>query len=178
MSYCASCDSALFRGRPVLVVGGGDWAADEALVVAEHASRVVLVVPEAQLSAAAMTAKRVMSHERIVLRTYTEPVEIFGEARVAGVRLRDVRDGAEAELAVDGVFACSGLEPNTGLLTGLVELDAAGHVATDAWMETTAAGVFAAGDIRRDSPRQLVNVASDGATAAISAHRYLTDRAR
>jgi thioredoxin reductase (NADPH) len=177
VSYCGSCDGPLFTGRRVLVIGGGDSAADEALVVAEHASEVVVATREGGLSAAASTAARVLAHERIVLRPHAEPIEIVGEDRVTGVRLRDVRDGELASLKVDGVFVFVGLEPNTGLLSGLVELDQhTGHVATDPWMATAVPGLFAAGDLRRDSPRQLVNAASDGATAAIAAHRFLAAR--
>jgi thioredoxin reductase (NADPH) len=95
---------------------------------------------------------------------------------VSGLRLRDLRLGEEYELGVEGIFIFVGLVPNTGLLAPLVDLDHDGHVPTTPWMETTVPGLFAAGDIRRDSPRQLVNVASDGATAAIAAHRYVEER--
>lgn len=176
VSYCGSCDAAMFAGRPVAVIGGGDSAADEALVVAEHASDVVVVLRESELHAAASTRARVLAHERIHLQTQREPLEILGDAVVSGLRLRDVRTDEEPELAVEGVFVFVGLEPNTTLLTSLVDLDEDGYVSTSPFMETSVPGLFAAGDIRRDSPRQLVNVASDGATAAIAAHRYVEER--
>jgi thioredoxin reductase (NADPH) len=96
---------------------------------------------------------------------------------VSGLRLRDGRTDEEFELDVEGLFIFVGLEPNTALLAPLVELDEHGCVPTTSWMETSVPGLFAAGDIRSDSPgQQLVNVASDGATAAIAAHRYVEER--
>ncbi|MBS1891459.1 MAG: FAD-dependent oxidoreductase [Actinobacteria bacterium] len=174
VSYCGSCDGPLFAGRPVIVVGGGDSAADEALAVAEHAAETVIVTREARLSAAAATVERVLADERISVRPFCEPTEILGDSAVSGVRLRDVRSGAESEVEAAGVFVFVGLDPNTSLLRDLADLDESGYVETDAWMATRSAGLFAAGDLRRDSPRQLVNAASDGATAAIAAHRYLS----
>lgn len=176
VSYCGSCDAAMFAGRRVAVIGGGDSAADEALVVAEHAAEVVIVLREPELHAAASTRARVRADERIHIQTQCEILEILGESTVSGLRLRHMRDHEESDLAVEGVFIFIGLAPNTGLLAPLVDLDDNGHVPTTPWMETGVPGLFAAGDIRRDSPRQLVNVASDGATAAIAAHRYVEER--
>lgn len=178
VSYCGSCDAAMFAGRRVAVIGGGDSAADEALVVAEHASEVVMVLREPELHAAASTRARVRDHERIHVRTQSEPLEILGDSVVSGLRLRDGRTDEQYDLDVEGVFVFVGLEPNTALLAPLVELDDNGYVSTTPWMETGVPGLFAAGDIRRDSPRQLVNVASDGATAAMAAHRYVEERRR
>jgi len=173
VSFCGSCDAAMFAGRRVAVIGGGDSAADEALVVAEHVAEVVVVLREPELHAAASTRARVLGHDRIHLRAYSEPLEIRGDTVVTGLRVRDVRTNEESDLDVEGVFIFVGLAPNTGLLAPLVDLDETGCVSTTPWMETGVPGLFAAGDIRSDSPRQLVNVASDGATAAIAAHRYL-----
>jgi thioredoxin reductase (NADPH) len=175
VSYCGSCDAAMFAGRRVAVIGGGDSAADEALVVAEHASEVVMVLRELELHAAESTRIRVRGHERIHIQTQKETVEVLGDSVVSGLRLRDMRTDEEYDLAVEGAFVFVGLEPNTALLASLVELDDRGYVSTSPWMETSVPGLFAAGDIRRDSPRQLVNVASDGATAAMAAHRYVEE---
>jgi thioredoxin reductase (NADPH) len=176
VSYCGSCDAAMFAGRRVAVIGGGDSAADEALVVVEHAAEVVMVVREPELHAVAPTRGRVRAHERIHIETLKETLEILGDPVVSGLRLRDLRTEEEYELHVEGAFIFIGLEPNTALLAPLVELDDNGLVSTSPWMETGVPGLFAAGDIRRDSPRQLVTVASDGATAAIAAHRYIEER--
>jgi thioredoxin reductase (NADPH) len=173
VSYCGSCDAAMFAGRRVAVIGGGDSGADEALVVAEHASEVIVVLRDAELHAAASTRAKLRAHERIHMRTHCEPQEILGDTVVTGLRLRDERTNEESELEVAGVFIYAGLVPNTSLLAPLVDLDEDGCVSTTQWMETTVPGLYAAGDIRRDSPRQLVTVASDGATAAIAADRYI-----
>jgi thioredoxin reductase (NADPH) len=173
VSYCGSCDAAMFAGRRVAVIGGGDSAADEALVVAQYASEVVVVLRQPELRAVASTTERLRAHDRIHVRTQSEPLEILGGTVVSGLRLRDLRTNEEWELSVDGVFVFVGLVPTTALLAPLVDLDESGHVPTTAWMETSVPGLFAAGDIRRDSPRQLVTVASDGATAAMAAHRYV-----
>lgn len=173
VSYCGDCDGPLFSGRQVIVIGGGDSAADEALMIAEHASEVLIVLRDAELRAAAATVARLESHERISIRPNCEPLEILGESTVSGLRVRDTVGGAEDVLAAAGIFVFVGLDPITSLLAGLADVDEHGRVETDAWMATRAPGVFAAGDIRKDSPGHLVNVASDGATAAIAAHRYL-----
>jgi thioredoxin reductase (NADPH) len=173
VSYCGSCDGAMFSGSRVAVIGGGDSAADEALVVAQHASEVVLVLREEELHAAASTRARVVAHDRIQVMASHEAIGILGDSVVTGVRLRDVRTNEESTLDVAGVFVFVGLSPNTSQLAPLVCLDREGCVPTTPWMETSVPGLFAAGDIRSDSPCQLVTVASDGATAAIAAHRYL-----
>lgn len=176
VSYCGSCDGPLFADRPVVVVGGGDSAADEALTVAEHAAQVTMLTRQANLTAAATTAERVLAHPRIVVQTGVEPLEILGERKVAGVAIRELATGAVSTLEAAGVFVFVGLEPNSGLLSALVPLEDDGSVPTDPWMATSAAGLFAAGDLRRGSPRQLISVAADGATAAIAAYRYLASR--
>jgi thioredoxin reductase (NADPH) len=163
----------MFTGRPVAVIGGGDSAADEALVVAEHASEVVVVVRERELHAAASTRAKVSGHERIRIQAECEILEILGDSVVSGLCVRHTGTDEQTELDVEGVFIFVGLAPNTDLLASLVELDEDGRVPTTPWMETGIPGLFAAGDIRCDSPGQLVNVASDGATAAIAAHRYV-----
>jgi thioredoxin reductase (NADPH) len=176
VSYCGSCDGPLFAGKRVVVLGGGDSAADEALAIAQYAAEVVVIPREQKMTAAAATLERIDSHERITVHPLCEPLEIIGETAVSGVRLREKSSGEELVVEAEGVFVYVGLAPNTGLLDGLAATDAGGRVETDGWMSTASPGLFAAGDIRIDSPRQLVNVVSDGATAAIAAHRYLRAR--
>jgi thioredoxin reductase (NADPH) len=179
VSYCGSCDAALFKGRPVAVVGGGDSACDEALVVANYASSVTLVVREAALHAAAATCSTVLANDRISVLYHHEPTEIRGDAAVAALILRPLEGAAQptAQLDVAGVFVYVGLQPNTDLLAGLVELDDDGRVVTDAQMQTSVPGLFAAGDIRAGSGGYLVNAASDGSLAALAAHRRLASLA-
>jgi thioredoxin reductase (NADPH) len=174
VSHCASCDGALFAGQGVCVIGGGDSAVDEALVLAGHAARVTIIHRGESLDAQqALRSKAAASGKiEIVLQTAVE--EIVGTDAVSAVRLRDLATGATRLQEVKGVFVYVGLEPNTAFLRGLLALDAAGHIETDINMRTSLAGVFAAGDIRRHSVAQLAAAAGDGATAAVSAFRYLT----
>jgi thioredoxin reductase (NADPH) len=178
VSHCASCDGAFFAGLEVCVVGGGDSALDEALVLAEHASRVTVIHRGESLAAQhALRNKAAASGKiEIVLQTVVE--EIVGVDAVAAVRLRDLATGAARLQDARGVFVYVGLEPNTAFLRDVLALDATGHIATDIDMRTSLAGVFAAGDIRQHSVAQLAAAAGDGATAAISAFRYLTSRGR
>jgi thioredoxin reductase (NADPH) len=189
VSYCGSCDGAFFDGQPVAVVGGGDSAADEALVVAQYASRVTVVTREPALRAAAATRRRIEAHPRIEILTGAEVVEIVGDATVTALRARrdtspdpvgsavagvfDLPVTGVIDLPVAGVFVYAGLEPNTSLLAPLVELDPDGRVPTGADLATTVPGLFAAGDLRRGFGGYLVNAASDGALAATSAGRHL-----
>jgi thioredoxin reductase (NADPH) len=176
VSHCASCDGPLFRGRPVAVVGGGDSALQEALTLAPFASEVTIVHRRDAFRAQRVYADRVGETATIRPRLNTTVEEIVGAEAVAGLRLREQTTGALEEVAVAAVFVYVGNEPNTGFLRGVVDLDGDGRVPTDVWMRAQAPGLFAAGDVRRDFPGQAVNAAGDGATAAIAAHRYLSER--
>src|SRR5439155_27133221 len=151
VSHCASCDGPLFAGQAVAVIGGGDTALDEALVLAAHASQVTLVLRGPRPRAQHILAQRVGSNARIAILANTVAEEIVGGETVSGLRLRDTTSGSTSERPVRGVFVNIGLEPNTGFLRGIVTLDAGGHIGTDAMMRTSRAGIFAAGDIRHGS---------------------------
>jgi thioredoxin reductase (NADPH) len=171
VSHCASCDGAFFKGHEVCVVGGGDSALDEALLLTAHAARVTVFHRGEHLDA--QKALRDKAHGKIEIVLNTSVEEIVGEDHVTGVRLRDLKIGSTHLQPIKGVFIYVGLEPNTAFLRGVVALDAAGHIETDINMRTSVAGIFAAGDIRKHSVAQLAAAAGDGATAAISAFRYL-----
>jgi len=173
VSHCASCDGAFFAGREVGVVGGGDSALDEALVLAAHAARITIFHRGDRVDAQQALREKAAAERKIEIALATMVEEIVGEDAVTGVRLRDRNSGASHLQALAGVFIYVGLEPNTAFLRGLVELDAAGHVEVDIAMATSLPGVFAAGDIRKHSVAQLASAAGDGATAAVSAFRYL-----
>ena len=173
VSHCASCDGPFFKGEEVVVVGGGDSGVDEALVLAAHAARVTVVHRGASLRAQQSVVARASADPRIAILLDTVVEEIVGGDAVSGVRLRDQKSGEARLQPVKGVFVHVGLEPNTIFLQGLVALDGAGHIETDAMMRTSRPGLFAAGDIRKGSVALIAAVAGDGATAAVAAVRYL-----
>jgi len=173
VSHCASCDGPFFRGRRVCVIGGGDAAFDEALVLAEVATEVVVFHRAARPSAQRILVERAEQLANVGLVGNTVVEEILGDGAVAGVRVRDLTSGTVREETLAAAFVFVGLEPNSRFLADRVRCDAAGHIETDILMQTSLAGVFAAGDIRSKSVRLLAACAGDGATAAVSAHRYL-----
>jgi thioredoxin reductase (NADPH) len=176
VSHCASCDGHFFSDQEVCVIGGGDSALDEALVLTEHAARVAIIHRGGTFDAQRVLIDRVAANGKIEIVPSTAVEEIFGDESVAGVRLRDLKSRAVHERAVKGVFVYVGLEPNTAFLRGVVALDPAGHIDTDLMMRTSVPGIFAAGDIRAHSAAQLTSAAGDGATAAIAVWRYLRAR--
>ncbi|HVA33804.1 MAG TPA: FAD-dependent oxidoreductase [Candidatus Baltobacteraceae bacterium] len=173
VSHCASCDGPFFRGKRVCVIGGGDAAIDEALVLAEFAAQVAVVHRGPAIAAQQALIERANATGTIEIVLSTTVEAIAGEGAVSAVRLKDVDTGKLRDEPFDGVFIFVGLEPNTAFLGGLVALDATGHVTTDLMMRTSLDGVFAAGDIRAHSVRLLAAAGGDGATAAVAAHRYL-----
>jgi len=175
VSYCATCDAAFFKDMEVAVVGGGDAAMDEGLFVARYASKVYVIHRRDQLRASAVLQERAFANPKLSFIWNTVVEEIRGEEAVESLRLRNVATGEESDLTVAAVFIFIGQTPNTSFLDGLVEMDGGKHVIVNAWMETSRPGVFAAGDVRNDSARQVISAAGDGATAAIRADHYITD---
>jgi len=173
VSHCASCDAPLLRGRVVVVVGGGDSGLQEALTLAEHVSKVILLERAEALSGQAAYREQVEANARIEVRLGVEPVEILGEDAVAGVRVKAVSDGAEAELEAAAVFAFTGLVPSAALAGGLAPLDGSGRIRVDCAMRTQAEGLCAAGDVRQGSSCRAAGAMGDGAAAAVALDRYL-----
>jgi thioredoxin reductase (NADPH) len=175
VSHCASCDAPLFRDRIVAAVGGGDSAMQEALTLAAFASKVIILHRGDALTGQACYRDRVTAHQKIDIRFNTSVTEILGEAKVTGLRTRQSREGAIADLEVAAVFAYVGLQPNTAVLRDRLSLDQAGRISTDGWMRSELTGVCAAGTVRCQSPYRAVSAAGDGASAAVTVDRYLTD---
>lgn len=170
VSYCATCDGAFFRGKPVAVVGGGNTAVEDALYLLKFASDVWLIHRRDALRADAILADRVKSScVKIVWDSVV--TELVGENKLRALTLKNVKTGELSSLAVNGVFIAVGQTPSTAGLTG-VELDG-GYIVTDEEMRTALPGVFAAGDVRKKSLRQVVTATADGAIAAESAIKYL-----
>jgi thioredoxin reductase (NADPH) len=173
VSYCATCDGAMFHNQEVAVVGGGDSAMDEALYLTEVAAKVTIVHRSDQLRATRVLQERAMAQPQIAWRWHTTVEAIEGSEQVERLRLTDVHTGETSLLPVTGVFIYVGLQPNTGFLQGVLPLDAGGHVPVNQRMETPLAGLYAAGDLRQHSARQVISSAGDGATAACFAMQYL-----
>jgi thioredoxin reductase (NADPH) len=173
VSYCATCDGGFFTGQTVGVVGGGDSALDEALVLTQFAEKVIIFHRRDSFRAEKVWQERVAQNPKIEVRWNTTVEAVLGEGEVTGVSITDTVTGETSRVDLSGLFIYVGLDPNTEYLQNLLELDNSGHVPTDIWMRTALDGLFAAGDIRQHSAAQLVTAAGDGATAAIAARRYL-----
>jgi thioredoxin reductase (NADPH) len=174
VSYCATCDGALFKDRVVAVVGGGNSAVEEALFLTRFASKAIIIHRRNQLRASKMAQERALSNKKLGFLWDTIVEEIKGNNKVSELVVRNVKTGETSKIAVDGVFVYVGQIPNTSFLKGQIPLDKEGYIITDDRMETQIKGVYAAGDIRKNSSRQVITAAGDGATAAISAEKFLS----
>lgn len=176
VSYCATCDGALFPDRDVAVVGGSDTAITDALGLSQYARRVYVIHRRDQLRAGKILQERAFAQPKLEFIWDTVVDEILGEDQVKQLRLRQVKTGELSTLKVDGVFIAVGIKPSSQCFSGVVELDPAGNIITNELMATSSPGIFAAGDIRRNSPRQITSAVGDGATAAMAVFRYLQER--
>jgi len=173
VSYCATCDGFFFRDREVAVVGGGDTAITDALELSQHCRKVYIIHRRDQLRATKALQEKAFSQPKIELVWNTVVHEIVGDRMLSNLRLRNVETGQSSNLEVDGIFIAVGLKPNSQVFSQLVALDEAEFIVTDELMRTSAPGIFAAGDVRHNSFRQVITAAGDGAAAAISAFKYL-----
>jgi thioredoxin reductase (NADPH) len=171
--FCATCDGPFYRGQEMLVVGAGNSAAEGALFLARFARRVIIAVRGPELSASKLAMTKVLGDARIEVRPNTEVKEFRGDTKLRSVLLHDTAGGTDKELFPGAVFVFVGLEPNTQFLRGVVDLDEVGFVRTSPTLETSQSGVFAAGDARLGSTKQLVSAAGEGATAALMIRQYL-----
>lgn len=176
VSYCATCDAAFFRDQDVAVIGGGDSAMEEGLFVTRYVRTATVIHRRDALRASAILRERAFANPKMAFVWNSVVEEILGDEAVSGVRIRNVATDETSTLPVTGVFIFIGLTPNTSYLKGKLKMDDGGHVYVNEWMETAVPGIFAAGDIRANSARQVVTAAGDGATAAVRADHYLDDR--
>jgi thioredoxin reductase (NADPH) len=176
VSACATCDGFFFRGKQLIVVGGGDSAMEEALFLTKFATRVTVVHRRDRFRASAIMARRVLDHPKISVRWNTIVTSINGTEGVSSVTLQDTVSGATEEMPVDGVFVAIGHQPNTDLFKDQLELDAKGYIVLDGsgTTATSVPGVFAAGDVADARYRQAVSAAGTGCMAAIDAGHFLT----
>ena len=176
VSYCATCDGFLFRDLDVAVVGGGDVAITDALELNEHASRVYVIHRRDKLRAGRVLQQHAFARPKMKFIWDTVVDKVIGDSKVSGLRLRNVKTGELSDLQVAGVFVAIGLDPNSQCFANIIELDETGYIKTNELMATSAPGIFAIGDIRKNSARQVASAVGDGATAAISAFKYLRER--
>ena len=170
---CAFCDGGQFAGKIIVVCGGGDSGISEALYMSKIADKVIVVEAMPQLNATAILQDRLKANPKMEVHTGTMVKEIIGSDHVEAISVeRDGNDQAEI-IKTDGVLVHIGLDPNTSYLEGIVPLTESGQIEVNEWMETGLPGVFAAGDIRSNSPRQVSAAVGDGAAAGIAAQRYL-----
>ncbi|GAA3443149.1 thioredoxin-disulfide reductase [Planomonospora venezuelensis] len=178
VSWCATCDGFFFRGQDIVVVGGGDTAMEEATFLTRFANSVTVVHRRDELRASKIMQDRAFANEKIRFVWDSEVVDVLGEEKVSGVRLRNLKTGEESELAVTGLFIAIGHDPRTELVKGQVELDDEGYIKVDApSTRTNLDGVFAAGDVVDHTYRQAITAAGTGCAASLDAERWLAEHA-
>ena len=171
--FCATCDGPFYRGKEVLVIGGGNSAGEESIFLTKFASHVTIAVRGVQMKASQIVRDSVESDPRIDVLTNVAVDEFKGDKRLRSVVLRDTRTGERREVTPAGVFVFIGLTPNTGFVRDLVATDDRGFIVTDAGLQTSVPGIFAAGDSRSGSTNQAASAAGEGAAAALAIRRYL-----
>ncbi len=176
VSYCATCDGAFFRGKDVIVVGGGDAAIEEGLFLTRYCNTVTVVHRRDQLRASAIVQNRAFANKKIKFIWNAVIKEIVSTGKVDHVVLENVKTGETWEHKIDGVFIFVGHIPNTRLVEGLVEMDDHQLIQVDLWMRTSHPGIFACGDCRTEAARQMASSVGDGVTAAIAAAKYVDEQ--
>lgn len=168
VSYCAVCDGAFYRGKDAAVIGGGDTALGDALYLSDLCDKVYLIHRRDEFRGSAASVQRLKEKDNVEIITSAVPARINGEQTVTALELKDGRT-----IPVSGTFVAVGMQPQTEYLHGVVELDETGYIVADETGVTSAAGFFAAGDVRTKALRQIVTAVSDGANAAVSAAEYI-----
>ncbi len=178
VSTCATCDGFFFRGQEIAVVGGGDSALEEALFLTRFADKVTLIHRRGELRASKVMQQRAVDNPKIEFLWHSSVVDVMGDTKVSGVRVRNNESGAEHELALSGLFVAIGHQPNTDLFKGQLDMEDSGYLRTvGATTYTNGEGVFACGDVQDHRYRQAITAAGSGCMAAIDAERWLEDQA-
>jgi thioredoxin reductase (NADPH) len=173
VSYCAVCDAPFFKDKKVVIIGGGNTVAEEAQYLSRFVAAITIIHRRDDLRATAILQERLRNNPKVGFLFSTVATEITGDARVTGVRIRNVKTGQESAFDCDGVFVYIGYSPETVLLKGQIPMDDAGFIIVDPEMKTSCAGVFACGDCCSKKLYQVVTACADGAAAADAAYRYL-----
>jgi thioredoxin reductase (NADPH) len=175
VSYCATCDADFFTELEVVVVGGGDAAVEEAIYLTKFAEKVTIIHRREEFRAAKSIVEKAMSSDKIDIIWNTVVEEIYGDGIVEGIKLKNVKTGEATDFRTDGVFMFVGTKPISEFAKGVVEMDQKGYIKADEEMRTSAEGIFAAGDVRIKSLRQVITAAADGAIAAVNAEKYIEE---
>ncbi|MDP2921008.1 MAG: thioredoxin-disulfide reductase [Candidatus Omnitrophota bacterium] len=173
VSYCGTCDGALFKNKEVVVAGGGDTALEEAIFLTRFAKKVTVIHRRSALRGTKILQERAFANKKIEFIWDAVISEILGEAKVSAVKVKNVKTGAEKDLLCDGVFIFVGYTPNTAFLKDLLPLDQSGYIIADDNCLTSKVGIFACGDCRKKLLRQVVTAAGEGATAAFACQHFL-----
>ena len=176
VSYCATCDGAFFKGKKVVVVGGGDAAIEEGLYLTKFAEEVIIIHRREGFRAAKIAMDRAKDNPKIRFELNAKIQEIIGSDRVEGVRIIDVLSGETRVIPADGVFIYVGTDPNDQFIDGKIEVDDRGYILTNALLQTNIVGVYAAGDIRNTPLRQVSTAVGDGALAAVEVEKFLSNK--
>jgi thioredoxin reductase (NADPH) len=176
VSYCATCDGFFFRGKTVVVVGGGNSALDEGLFLTRYVDQLLIVHRRDSLRADPILQERAFSNEKVRFIWDSTVDEVLGDDKVAGVKIRNLKTGEVSEVAVDGVFPYIGHVPNTKIFQGLLNLDEGGYIIADHRQRTNVEGIFAAGDVVDHIYRQAITAAGEGCKAAMEATWYLAEQ--
>ncbi|MEI7770946.1 MAG: thioredoxin-disulfide reductase [Chloroflexales bacterium] len=176
VSYCATCDGFFFRGKKVVVVGGGNSALDEGLFLTRYVDELIIVHRRDSLRADPVLQERAFANPKVRFIWDSTVDAISGDEKVAGVKVRNLKTGETQDLAVDGVFPYIGHIPNSGLFQGLLELDENGYIVTDGRTRTKVPGIFAAGDVVDHIYRQAITAAGEGCQAAMEATWFLAEQ--
>ncbi len=171
--FCATCDGPFYKGKDVLVIGGGNSAGEESLFLTKFASHVTIATRGSGLSASKVVVEKVAENPNIDVLTNVTPVTFQGKTHLESVVIQEKEKGEQREIRPAGVFVFIGLQPNTQLLQGVVDLDERGFILTDGMLQTSVPGIFAAGDARSDSTKQAASAAGEGAAAALAIRRYI-----
>ncbi|MBQ9091399.1 MAG: thioredoxin-disulfide reductase [Anaerotignum sp.] len=176
VNYCAACDGMFYRGKTVAVIGGGNSAAADAMLLSRICEKVIVVHRRDTLRATKIYHEPLMQAENIEFRWDSVATELVHEDAFKGIRLKNVKTGEESELSCDGVFISVGRKPETDFLAGQIELDKGGYIIADESTRTNIPGVFAVGDVRTKVLRQVVTAVADGAIASHYIDEYLAEQ--
>lgn len=176
ISYCATCDADFFTDLDIALIGGGDSALTEALYLTKFVNKLTIVHRRDSFRGAKSIQEKIFNNPKIEIEWNSVPVKVVGDEIVEGLQIKNKATGEEKTLEVNGVFVFVGLNPLSEIFKGVIEMDDRGYILTDTEMRTNVPGIFAAGDIRQKTLRQVITAAADGAIAATAAEKYIADK--